>query len=54
MICSVCFGDPNSLMTIGYNYGIGTLLIVIAVVLLCFGLFFYTIYKRSRSRRPLC
>lgn len=31
--CAVCFGDPNSLMTKGANWGILTLAIVIVMIL---------------------
>ncbi len=49
MICAVCFGDPTSPMTQGYNLGILTLLGIIGVVLFIFALFFINIYKRSRQ-----
>jgi hypothetical protein len=48
MICAVCFGDPTSLMTKGYNLGILTLLGVIGAMMLVFALFFINIYKRNR------
>ena len=48
MICAVCFSDPTSPLTQGYNYGIFTLLGVIGVMMLLFGIFFINIYKRSR------
>ena len=48
MICAVCFGDPSSPLTQGYNYGILSLLGIIGVVLFLFGIFFINIYKRSR------
>ncbi len=48
MICAVCFGDPMSPMTLGFNYGILTLLAVVGVMMLTFGCFFINIYKRSR------
>lgn len=48
MICAVCFGDPNSPMTMGYNFGVLTLLAVIILVLCVFAGFFINVYKRSR------
>lgn len=48
MICSVCFGDPTSPMTQGYNLGILTLLGVIGAMLVIFAVFFINIYKRCR------
>ncbi len=53
MICAVCFGDPLSPMTQGYNLGVLTLLGVIGLMLLVFALFFINIYKRGR-RTPIC
>jgi len=48
MICAVCFGDPSSPLTQGYNYGILSLLGIITIVLVAFAIFFINIYKRSR------
>ncbi len=48
MICAVCFGDPSSPITQGYNNGILSLLGIIGAVLLCFGILFINIYKRGR------
>ncbi len=52
MICAVCFGDPSSPLTYGAAWGIGTLLAVLVLVLLSFGMFFINVYKRSR--RSIC
>lgn len=49
IFCSVCFGDPASPLTQGYNYGIMSLLGIISIVLLCFAVLFINIYKRNRS-----
>ena len=53
MICAVCFGDPSSLVTQGYNYGILSLLGVVIAVLIGFVFLFINISNRSR-RSPLC
>ena len=45
--CAVCFGDPNSPLTQGYNYGIIVLLTVTFAVLGCFGMLFLNIRKRT-------
>lgn len=49
MICAVCFGDPTSPLTQGYNFGILTLLGVITSVLVVFSSFFLKIYRRGRK-----
>ena len=49
LACSVCYGNPNSLMTKGLNMGIFCLLVVVLAVLGSFGAFFLHIRKRSRQ-----
>ena len=46
--CPVCFGDPNSSMSIGANWGIFVLLGIIGGVLAAFASFFIYLLKRSR------
>lgn len=48
MICAVCFTDPSSELTVGYNAGIITLLVVITLILIAFAFWFRSIYKRNR------
>lgn len=46
ILCSVCFSDPTSPMTQGYNYAILALLGVTFAVLGFFAVFFMNIRKR--------
>ena len=46
--CPVCFGDPNSSMSIGASWGILLLLGVTGGVLAAFASFFLYLLKRSR------
>lgn len=47
--CPVCFGDPNSAMSIGASWGIAVMIGVTAGVLACFARFFLYLLKRSRT-----
>jgi len=51
VFCSVCFGDPTSPLTQGYNYGVLGLLALTLVVLFCFGKLFWDIYKRMNKKQ---
>ena len=46
--CSVCFGDPQSSLTIGLKMGILTLLVVLFGVLGSFAYFFLQLKKREQ------
>ena len=46
--CPVCFGDPNSAMSIGASWGILVMIGITAGVLGCFARFFLYLLKRSR------
>ncbi len=46
--CAVCYGDPNSLMMQGLNWGIFVLLGVTTFVLAGFAAFFVQLARRSR------
>ncbi len=46
--CQVCFGDPNSSMSIGASWGILVLLGITGGVLAAFASFFLYLLKRSR------
>lgn len=48
-LCSVCFGDPNSLMTRGALWGAIFLLIVVGVVLTSIAGTAFTWAKRARQ-----
>jgi hypothetical protein len=50
MICAVCFGDPSSPLTQGYNYGIIAMLLVVFAVLACFGTLFLNIRNRIKKQ----
>jgi hypothetical protein len=50
MICAVCFGDPNSLLAQGYNWGIGSMLFIVVVVLGFFGGMFLNIRNRIKKQ----
>ncbi len=47
--CPVCFGDPNSAMSIGASWGIAVMIGITAGVLGCFARFFLYLLKRSRT-----
>jgi hypothetical protein len=51
VFCSVCFGDPLSPLTQGYNFGILSLLTLTLVVLFSFGALFLNIRKKSFKNR---
>jgi hypothetical protein len=53
IFCSVCFGDPASPMTQGYNYGILALLAVTFVILISFGMLFWNIRQRTLKNQTL-
>ena len=46
--CQVCFGDPNSAMSIGASWGILVMIGITGGVLACFASFFLYLLKRSR------
>lgn len=46
--CPVCFGDPNSAMSIGASWGILVMIGITGGVLACFASFFLYLLKRSR------
>jgi hypothetical protein len=47
--CQVCFRGADPLMRASLNAGILVLLGVTAVVLVCFGAFFFTLARRARA-----
>ena len=47
--CSVCFGDPESLMFKGAQQGIFFLLCLVAAVLLAFSVFFIVLWRRAKA-----
>ncbi|MDE2028004.1 MAG: hypothetical protein KGK03_07015 [Candidatus Omnitrophica bacterium] len=49
IFCAVCFGDPSSPLTHGYNYAVFTMLAVVAAVLFGFGMLFLNFRKRAGS-----
>jgi hypothetical protein len=46
--CPVCFGDPNSAMSIGASWGILVMIGITGGVLAAFASFFLYLLKRSR------
>lgn len=48
LACAVCYGDKNSAMTHGFNYGILTLLVVTGMVLGGMLAFVITLARRAR------
>lgn len=52
VFCAVCFGDPTSPLTQGYNYAVVALLVVVGLVLGAFGALFLNIRKRTRNLTP--
>jgi len=49
VFCAVCFGDPTSPLTQGYNLAVFVLLAVTAVVLSAFGILFLNFRKRAKN-----
>ena len=49
VFCAVCFGDPTSPLTQGYNFAVIALLAVITAVLTGFGILFLNFRKREKS-----
>jgi len=49
VFCAVCFGDPTSPLTKGYNLAVIALLLVVSAVLLAFGILFVNFRKREKS-----
>jgi hypothetical protein len=49
VFCAVCFGDPTSPLTHGYNMAVFALLAVITAVLLAFGMLFLNFRKREKN-----
>lgn len=49
--CSVCFGDPNSLMSQGLNRGVLTMVGVVLVLWVGFGSFFVYLWRRQRAAK---
>ena len=49
VFCAVCFGDPTSPLTQGYNYAVYALLAVIVAVLVGFGMMFLNFRKRAKN-----
>jgi hypothetical protein len=49
VFCAVCFGDPTSPLTQGYNDAVFVLLAVITAVLLGFGILFLNFRKREKN-----
>ena len=45
--CATCFGDPDSALTKGLNWGIGSLLVMILIVLGGVSSFFVFLSRRS-------
>lgn len=51
--CSVCYGDPSSLLSQGLTMGVVALVVVTFGVLSAFGYFFFTLWKRAQQEeRP--
>ena len=51
LACSVCYGDPQSPLTMGLNLGIITLLLVTGFVLSAFSAFFVYLFIKSREQQ---
>jgi len=49
VFCAVCFGDPTSPLTKGYNWAVIALLLVITLVLIGFAKLFITFRKREKD-----
>jgi len=46
--CAVCFGDPTSPLTKGFNFAVISLLIVTVLVLIAFAKMFLDFRKREK------
>ena len=53
LACAVCFTGADPMMRSSLNAGILVLMVVTAVVLACFGLFFIRLAQRSRAAAHL-
>jgi len=49
VFCAVCFGDPTSPLTQGYNWAVIFLLAVITLVLSAFGMMFLNFRKKEKA-----
>jgi hypothetical protein len=49
VFCAVCFGDPTSPLTQGYNLAVIALLAVTVIVLAAFAKLFHTFHKREKG-----
>jgi hypothetical protein len=49
VFCAVCFGDPTSPLTHGYNYAVIALLLVVIAVLTGFAVLFLNFRKREKK-----
>lgn len=49
VFCSVCFGDPSSPLTQGFNFAVIALLGVTLIVLSCFAMMFLGFRKREKA-----
>ncbi len=49
VFCAVCFGDPTSPLTQGYNLAVFVLLAVTVIVLSAFGILFLNFRKRAKK-----
>ncbi len=47
IFCAVCFGDPSSPLTQGYNWAVYVLLAVVIAVLSAFAVLFLNFRKRA-------
>lgn len=52
VLCSVCFRGADPLVRESLNAGIFVLLGITAVVLGCFGVFFYHLARQARAAAP--
>lgn len=48
VFCAVCFGDPTSPLTHGYNLAVIVLLVVTVLVLSGFAILFLNFHKREK------
>jgi hypothetical protein len=49
VFCAVCFGDPTSPLTHGYNLAVIVLLAVTVLVLSAFAVLFHNFHKREKN-----
>jgi len=49
IFCAVCFGDPSSPLTHGYNLAVIALLVVTVAVLSAFAVMFINFNKRAKN-----